>query len=164
MWVHQNTSSIQTLLANASLTLFLAVSLAGCATPYQSTGLLGGLTETRLSEDVWEINFRGNGFTDEKKAKDFALLRSAELTLQNGFSYFMLINSATDKFAGATGVNVLAGGVSAFIPQPSTTNTVQMYKAKPDTSPGMVVYDASDICNSFGSRYGITCDKSKGTG
>jgi hypothetical protein len=93
----------------------LAISLVGCATPYQPTGLLGGLKETRLSEDVWEVHFRGKSFTDEKKAKDFTLLRSAELTLRNGFSYFMLINSATDKFAGATGVNVLAGGVTATI-------------------------------------------------
>ena len=159
MWLSEHKSSKRILLPTAALKLFLAISLVGCATPYQPTGLLGGFTETRLSENVWEVNFRGNGFTDEKKAKDFTLLRSAELTLQNGYNYFMLVNAATDKFAGATGINVLVGGVTAFIPQPSTTNTIQMYKAKPDASPGTVVYDASYICSSFGSKYGITCSK-----
>jgi len=141
----------------AAIQLSLVISLAGCATPYQPTGLTGGFTETRLSENVLEVNFRGNGFTDEKKARDFTLLRSAELTLQNGFNYFTLVDSDTDKFAGATGANVLAGGVAAFIPQPSTTNTIQMHKSKPDGSAGIVVYDASYICKSFGSKYGITC-------
>ena len=66
--------------------------LAGCATPYHSTGFTGGYSDTQLAPDVFRIVFRGNGYTSTERAQDFALLRASELTLQNGFICFAVID------------------------------------------------------------------------
>lgn len=66
--------------------------LSGCSTTYKSTGLTGGYSDTRLSSDIFQVSFRGNGFTSREKASDFSLLRAAELTIQNGFNYFIILN------------------------------------------------------------------------
>ena len=67
--------------------------LSACATPYQKTGLGGGFSETQLSENIFQVNFKGNSYTSTQRAADFALLRSAELTLKNGYKYFVLSDS-----------------------------------------------------------------------
>jgi hypothetical protein len=72
----------------ASMILPLALALGGCATAYQPTGLEGGYEETQLAPDVYRVSFRGNAVTEPERAQDFALLRAAELTLQNGYTHF----------------------------------------------------------------------------
>lgn len=66
--------------------------LAGCATSYQPKSFSGGYSEIRLREDLFEVSFQGNGSTSRERAADFALLRSAEVALENGFPYFVIIS------------------------------------------------------------------------
>lgn len=77
-----------------SVVLIIAVFLlASCATDYQKQGFSGGFSETRLSENIFRVSFGGNVFTSRERASDFNLLRSAEIALKNGFSYFVIVNS-----------------------------------------------------------------------
>ena len=46
----------------------LAAVLVSCATPYQSTGLLGGFSADELREDVFRVKFVGNGYTAAETA------------------------------------------------------------------------------------------------
>jgi hypothetical protein len=71
----------------------LAVYVAGCATAYQKQGATGGYTSTQLDANVFQVTFKGNGFTAKDRASDFALLRSAELALENGYEYFIIIDA-----------------------------------------------------------------------
>ena len=43
-----------------------------------------GFSETQLDTNVYTVRFSGNGYTSPSKAADFALLRSAEITLMRG--------------------------------------------------------------------------------
>jgi hypothetical protein len=162
------------------LILFVA-TISACATAYQRDGLSGGFSEIQLAENVWRVEFRGNGYTREQKAEDFALLRSAELTLDKGYTYFGFAgsksssetgsfttptNSYTTGSAYVSGNNVYGnattrttGGQTFFISKPSTTNTVVMFKSKPE-SQGMI-YDAKFVCQSFGQKYQVTCGAQK---
>jgi len=70
----------------------LVVCGFGCSTPYKSSGFMGGFSETQFAEDVYRVNFRGNGYTSAERTQDFAMLRAAELAEQNGFKYFAVIN------------------------------------------------------------------------
>jgi hypothetical protein len=72
----------------------LALILASCATPYASSGFLGGYSDTVLAPDVYRISFQGNGYTSKERTQDFAMLRAAELTLSHGYRYFGLINES----------------------------------------------------------------------
>lgn len=74
------------------MTVLCALLLAGCATqtPYKPAEERGeeGYTETQLGENRYRITFVGNHSTPAETVKDYALLRAAELTLQEGYSWF----------------------------------------------------------------------------
>ena len=94
--------------------LFVLISFAiiGCATSYQPMGATGGYEDTQLDENVFEVTFKGNGFASSQRVSDFAMLRSAELTIQNGYKYFIPIseNKSSTQHTYVT-------------PQTSTTNS-----------------------------------------
>ena len=64
----------------------LLVFLAGCvATGYGPKSMFsGGFEETQLGPDIFSVSFSCNDSTSMARAADFTLLRSAELTLENG--------------------------------------------------------------------------------
>lgn len=145
----------------------LVLVLTGCTTPYTSDGLLGGYSEVQLSENVWRVSFQGNGFTSRERAVDMALLRSADLTIQQGYNYFAFSDSksrtdtlgvgTTPTTAYTTGnTTTITGGQAIFISTPTANNTVVMFKNKPENVKGMV-YSASFICNSLGKKYDVQC-------
>jgi hypothetical protein len=77
-------------------TISFAISLlAGCATGYQPTGFSGGYSEMALNQDSYIVSFRGNGFTGEGTVQSYLLRRCAELTLNKGYKYFVLITGKT---------------------------------------------------------------------
>jgi len=72
-----------------------ALLVSGCATGYKPNGLTGGFDDSQLAPDTFRITFLGNGMTSPGRANDFALLRSADLTLKNGFSFFGIVNESS---------------------------------------------------------------------
>src|SRR5216684_2626971 len=79
----------------------LAIVLGACATSYKPQGLSGGFSETQLDRNVFRVSFRGNGYTRPERAEDFALLRSAELALRNGFTHFIIVDGRSSSEYGA---------------------------------------------------------------
>jgi hypothetical protein len=58
-----------------------------------------GYRETRLTETQYRVAFRGRRSTPADEVRDFALLRAAEVTLQNGYDWFEVVSSNTDTQA-----------------------------------------------------------------
>lgn len=83
------------------LILCCIVSITSCATPYQPYGITGGYKETPLAPDVVRITVEGNGYTSRDRVQDFALLRAAEMALQSGYPYFVVINERNDTSTGS---------------------------------------------------------------
>jgi hypothetical protein len=77
-----------------ALILVALFALNGCATPYQPTGSkrMGGYSERTLPTGEYVVSFLGNGFTPTETIVDYALLRSAELTLAKSKKYFAVVN------------------------------------------------------------------------
>ncbi len=75
-----------------SLAVLLTL-LAGCAAAYQLKSFTGGYSETRLGENILQVYFKGNSHTSWERVTDFSLLRAAELTLEKGFRYFLIVDS-----------------------------------------------------------------------
>lgn len=73
--------------------MLTALALAGCATAYKNQGLGGSFASTQLEAKVLTVTFKGNGFTEQDKVNKFALLRSAEIALENGFQYFTIVDA-----------------------------------------------------------------------
>lgn len=152
--------------------------LAGCATAYQKDGFSGGFDETQLAPNAWKVHFRGNGYTSKSRAESFTLLRSADLTLQSGFQYFVIVSASSDikevsswtapttsttnatatrsgNMVSGTATTTYHGGSTQIISKPSSTNTIVMFKTEPQGHG--LVYDARFLCNSMGAKYQVQC-------
>ena len=76
--------------------------LAGCATatPYQPLGYpgeRGGFTNQQLDGTHWRVSFVGNSLTSRERVENYLLYRAAELTLQQGYSCFTVVNRDVDR-------------------------------------------------------------------
>jgi hypothetical protein len=89
--------------AVAVMALILASGLAACATPtpYQPRPLgsrtAGGFAESRIEGDRWRVSFSGNSLTSRETVEAYLLYRAAELTTQQGFDGFTIVDRATDR-------------------------------------------------------------------
>ena len=123
--------------------------LQGCATPYQKGGFKGGSSETQLDENVFNVSFKGNGYTGRKRVLDFTLLRSAELATQSGYNYFVVIASENYRsYSMATA----SDGQTYNISKPNSSNTIVCFKDKPENG---FSYNAEFISESIKEKYGI---------
>ena len=121
------------------LVLIATLALAGCATPYQSSGYAGGFTHERLSESVFAVNFSGNGFTNDRRTRDLCMLRCAEVALEYRFKVFSIESErdagGVDKVhmssTTTTSANVNAYGNAAYVNATSTTTPNIAYVYKP---------------------------------
>ena len=152
------------------------VLLSGCSTSYQSNGLTGGYSETQLDENVFKVAFNGNGYTGREQVADFTLLRSAELTMQSGYKYFVIVNAKsytsnstyTTPKTATTNVNAntygtanaygtvttkVSGGQTYNISKPSSSNTIVCFKEKPITG---FSYNAEFIFKNISTKYDIS--------
>ena len=78
----------------------LALSACATATPYQPAGFQGqrgGYAEQRLESNRYRVSFAGNSVTTREQVEMGLLLRSAELTVQDGYDWFSTVNRATDR-------------------------------------------------------------------
>jgi hypothetical protein len=167
------------------ITLSIFLLLVGCATKYQPQSFSGGFSETQLDTNVFTVTFKGNGYTGRDKANDFALLRSAELAMENGFKYFAIVDAQqysknstfTTPTTAITNVNANTYGTAYNYGNNTTynaktygtaTTTVsggQTYNiSKPRTSNTIVcftekpegfAYNAQFLANSLKQKYGL---------
>ena len=150
--------------------VLLSFISSGC-TSYQSQGWTGGYSEIQLSENVYQVEFNGNGYTRASRAADFALLRSAELTLEKGYRFFAIVDSANTNVAITTtsptttrtdgnlssngqfdARTTTTGGGTSTINKPTSTNTIVLYRDMPE---GILTYDAQITLNSILVKYDI---------
>jgi hypothetical protein len=87
--------------AFAAALLASSTLLAACSsgpTPYQpAAGYSRGYSETKLEDTRYRIAFKGNSLTERETVENYMLFRAAELTLQNGYDSFTVVNRDTDK-------------------------------------------------------------------
>ena len=83
--------------------LAITAGLAGCttATPYQpdlrGSQVSGGFSETRVTNDRFRVQFRGNTLTSRDTVERYLLYRAAELTLAQGYDWFEIDDRRTDR-------------------------------------------------------------------
>ena len=67
------------------------------STPYGPVNGGGfGYADQRIQSDKYRVSFRGNAATRRDTVENFLLLRAAEITLANGFDYFVVEENDTE--------------------------------------------------------------------
>ena len=83
----------------------LAATVAGCVTtptPYQPYrpesvgGVHGGYSEQQIAPDRFRVKFHGNDLTARDRVEGYLLYRAAEVTIQNGYDWFRIIDRHTE--------------------------------------------------------------------
>jgi hypothetical protein len=151
---------------------FLAFLFCSCATPYKSSGIAGGYSDTALAPDVYRISFQGNGYTSKQRAQDFAVLRAADLTLSHGYRYFAVVNETeggrsgtvnTPGYSYTTGSAVAVGNYAygnahtTYVPGasipfyfPESGLVIRCFKERPE---GIFAFDAAFVSHSLREKY-----------
>jgi hypothetical protein len=113
----------------------LAIALAGCATGYQAKGAFSsGYSDVQIDENTYRVSYEGNGFTGKEEVDSMLIYRSADLTVQRGYDWFMM----SDKGDGTKWVPQY-GNIGMI-----ASAEIKMFKGKkPDTVPG--AYDAKSV-------------------
>jgi len=87
-------------LRHTALTLCVLMA-AACQTPtpYQPATTPGGdgYTTQQLEANRFRVSFKGNSLTTRQTVDTYMLYRAAEMTLQNGDDYFVIVNKDVDK-------------------------------------------------------------------
>ena len=158
----------------SSCLLFL-FSFIGCSVlyvycRYQPTDIWGcGYKVAKIQDNIYSISFTGSQNDNFQRIKDFALLRSADTTLENGYKYFLIVeNNYTGTSYGTTGQAATSGNVNVYensatysgsttgysVTQQRNTVTyaIQCFKEKPPDVKVMV-YDAQQIADNLRKEY-----------
>lgn len=121
--------------------ILLFLFLCSCATTYQSKGLSGGYSEAQIDVNTYRVTFAGNGYSTRDQVENMLLYRSAELTKEKGYDWFLVTEREgdvkTSEQYGQTDI--------------SSTAIIKMFKgAKPDTMPKS--YDAESVLTYLGKN------------
>lgn len=77
----------------------LLLGLGGCATTpvYQAAnGSNFGYLDQKIEDDHYRISYNGDASTPRATVENFLLYRMSEVTLEQGFDYFIVIDSDTE--------------------------------------------------------------------
>ena len=126
--------------------LLVLLSALACATPYQPRGVRGGYEETQLDQNVFRVSFEANTHVGAATASDYALLRSAEVTLEHGFAFFVVTSG--ESTAAVVGNKNYTGTA------PTSVNTILCFRERPEGQAALV-YDAAAVRKSLRAKYGL---------
>lgn len=146
--------------AARALILAAAIALCGCATAYQSKSLTGGFSETDLGPTSFKISFVGNGFTSAERSSDFAMLRAADRSIEDGCNFFGVVNdfeggSTSSMTVANVGYGKHGAWGSAFTSPIFKPNSVLLIKCFAVQPPGADLYDAHYVMHSIRAKYKI---------
>lgn len=80
-----------------SVLLLLTLIITGCATSYKPAGFFNdGYKDMALSNDIYKVSFKGNSDTSKSTVQDYLLRRCAEITMQKGYKYFIIMDGNTE--------------------------------------------------------------------
>ncbi len=138
--------------------IMILLILTGCATPYQRIGLSGGYEDTRLGDDLFMVSFRGNGYTSATRVFDMTLRRASEITIENGYSYFTILQSSdtssTQFYNSGSGQvignSVFYNGTSIPVRKAANIMVIKAFKDKPSS---IEAIDAATVRQSIVFKY-----------
>ncbi len=156
----------------------IALTLSACATPtpYGKYGFYGGYTDSRIDENTFSISVDTNGFTSQQTTSMHGLYRAAELTIEHGYDFFVIVSDAQNPTgmsmampgssnttinsygSRATATTTYTPGVIVPVVFPNSTLTIKSFKgSKPVDNPR--AYDARAVVTYLGPQIGADGSK-----
>lgn len=156
------------------LTAMAAITLAACASSGPAAygpayGNDTGFKNTKIQQDRFRVSYTGRS---EDEARDFALLRAAEIALNEGYSHFKVLGGNVSGNGGAApisshiGIGIGSGGyrrgsathvnlgvgvndVARAIEGPKVTESIEIILKQSAGTNDPSIYDAQGIKDSI---------------
>jgi len=132
--------------------------VASCASSYKPRGWFfnNGYKEAQLADNIFEVSFKGNPFTDMERTRDFALLRNAELMKEKGYNYFIVV----DKIDDSTHETMYSGnnrnlGFKSDIQNPQNSLTAEGFKSKAEVKGDKAPFESDIVIKSIRAKYNM---------
>ena len=109
--------------------VLLLLLLTACAKPLQPDNYGDLISSTQVDQDTFQVSSPGSADSEDERSIDLSLLRSAEIALENGFNYFVIVKS--DGLENSAYEATTYGDESYAHSDPGTTNTIVCFKEKP---------------------------------
>ena len=103
-------------------------AVTGCATPYRALKTRTGYFDHRITEDTFTVGFRGNAATREETVELYVFRRAAELTLQHGYKYFVVLDEKGRTRTGSIGYS----GVKFPVVAPGSSCQIKCFHQRPE--------------------------------
>lgn len=139
--------------------------LSGCITTssYHKAGAWpfdkSGYSSSKVSDGVFRVRFDGNEGYSLQEARDYALLRCAEITLENGDAYFAITKKRAEDVVSAYTINNQSQGYLASSPNRANKKPLAIYDIQCSTGvPKGVdgtVYNAAEVKMEVKDKYRI---------
>jgi hypothetical protein len=147
----------------------LAMLLAGCMapTPYKAATDGFGYSQQQLEQNRYRVAFAGNSITPRSTVQNYLLYRAAELTVETGHDYFIVVDDNLERSTRYHGTvdpwfprSFRRHGDPFYDPFPASVNAypideyaafadIQMLRGdKPAANPR--AYDARDVLKRLG--------------
>ncbi len=109
---------------NTIIILYISLSMISCATEYKPRKDRGfGYSDVRLSRETFTIRFYGNEYTEEEWAQENCYRRAAELAVEQGFKYVIVLD-AESKPTGKKNKNIVYTITVKFSQQKSESEKI----------------------------------------
>ncbi len=96
------------------LGLSLVVSACATATPYQKASYFGmGYKDQKLDNEKFRVSFKGNRLTERDTVETYLIYRAAEITVNEGFDFFTMIQWNTDRYTQHESISPVVYGYYA---------------------------------------------------
>lgn len=149
---------MRTILLAAAAALFATSASAETNTTYQpvsSSWRHSGYSETTVDYNRMRVSFRGNSGASRESVETNLLYRAAELTLQRGFDYFVVVDHNVDAAVELKSVGPPLPPIAPRRYQQETrytvTSDVMMFRGvRPPNAPA--AFDARAIQANFASH------------
>jgi hypothetical protein len=108
------------------------IVVSSCATKYAQRGSwpdMYGYTDEPLDSATYQVSFYGNSATSPSDVNRYALYRSAELTLEKGFDYFVIVdaqqNAQTNTMSMSNGMATTTATATAVAGTPIHSTSIE---------------------------------------
>ncbi len=129
-----------------------------------------GHYESKIQDDVFKVGYTGVASTMRDQAEDLALLRCADVTLNNGYTHFVVQDKNTTSYTHSSytplmpydykGATYYTGGYSSTYSNPDIYFVIRCFHGKPlDLDASQTVYDAADVRANLRERYKLDLAK-----
>ena len=71
--------------------------VSGCAASHYTKAGKFGYSDYKISQNVFSVSFQGKNKTSATDVEKMALRRSAEVTLKNGFTHFIILENKPNQ-------------------------------------------------------------------